>query len=105
MGAVRRNGDRPAKLATITQRIEARDYVDVAALLAAGLSIDQGAGALLGLYGNQASGLQSVKTMAWFKEGNLEQLLPANVKDRLTQAARAYDPHTTALPRLSDRLD
>jgi hypothetical protein len=40
------------KLATITQRIEARDYLDVASLLGSGLSINEGAGAMLALYPN-----------------------------------------------------
>ena len=93
------------KLATITQRIESRDYVDIAALLGAGLDINQGVGALLALYGNQASGLQSVKTMVWFGDGDLERTLPAGVKDVLTRAASAYDPRTGPLPQRSARLD
>jgi hypothetical protein len=93
------------KLATVTQRIEARDYVDIAALLASGLTIDEGVGALLALYGDQASGLQSVKTIAWFKDGGIEAILPADVRDRLTRAAAAYDPRTPPLPKRSDRLD
>lgn len=92
------------KLATITQRIESRDYVDIAALLRAGLDINQGVGALLALYGNQASGLQSVKTMVWFGDGGLEDALPADVKDVLTRAASAYDARTGPLPKRSTRL-
>ena len=93
------------KLATITQRIESRDYVDIAALLGAGLDINQGVGALLALYGNQASGLQSVKTMVWFGDGDLERALPADVKSALTRAASAYDARTGPLPKRSTRLD
>ena len=93
------------KLATVTQRIEARDYVDVAALLASGLTINEGIAALLALYGNQASGLQSVKTIAWFKDGDLERLLPAEVRDLLTRAAATYDPRTPPAARRSARLD
>jgi hypothetical protein len=93
------------KLATVTQRIEVRDYLDIAALLASGLSINDGVAALLALYGTRASGLQSVKTIAWFKEGDLETALPAEVKERLTRAAAAYDPRTPPAARLSARLD
>ena len=93
------------KLATVTQRMEARDYLDIAALLASGLSIDEGVGALLALYGDQASGLQSVKTMAWFRDGGLDALLPDEVKERLTRAAAAYDPRTGPLRKRSHRLD
>ena len=93
------------KLATVTQRIEPRDYVDIAALLTAGLSINEGIAALLALYGNQASGLQSVKTIAWFRDGDLEAVLPADVRDLLTRAAAAYDPRTAPAPKRSARLD
>jgi hypothetical protein len=93
------------KLATITQRVEARDYLDVAALLDSGLTIDQGVAAMLALYGRQASGLQSVKTIAWFQDGDLETLLPKAVRDTLTRAAASYDPGTPAAPRRSPRLD
>jgi Nucleotidyl transferase AbiEii toxin, Type IV TA system len=93
------------KLATVTQRIESRDYVDIAALLTSGLTINEGVGALLALYGKQASGVQSVKTIAWFKDGNLEQLLPAAVRECLIKAAAAYDPRTPPTARRSAQLD
>ena len=93
------------KLATITQRIETRDYLDIAALLASGLTINDGVAALLALYGKQASGLQSVKTIAWFKDGGLDTSLPTDVKDRLMLAAAQYDPRTPPAPKLSHRLD
>lgn len=93
------------KLATITQRIETRDYIDIAALLRSGLDINQGVAALLGLYGNQASGLQSVKTMVWFGDGDLDRALPDGVKQELTRAADGYDARTRPLPKRSLRLD
>jgi hypothetical protein len=93
------------KLATITQRIESRDYIDIAALLRAGLDINQGVGALLALYGNQASGLQSVKSMVWFGDGDLDRALPADVKEVLRGAAAQYDARTGPLPKRSPRLD
>ena len=93
------------KLATVTQRIEPRDYIDIAALLTSGLTINQGVAALVALYGTRASGLQSVKTIAWFKDGDLERVLPAEVRGLLTRVAAEYDPHTAAAPKLSARLD
>jgi Nucleotidyl transferase AbiEii toxin, Type IV TA system len=93
------------KLGTITQRIEARDYLDVAALLASGLTVNDGVAALLGLFGNQASGLQSVKTIAWFKDGDLEAILAPDVRATLTRAAASYDPRTQPAPKISARLD
>lgn len=93
------------KLATITQRIEPRDYIDVAALLASGLGINEGVAALLALYGKRASAVQSIKTIAWFKDGDLERLLPDETRKQLTRAAAAYDPRTGPMARLSERLD
>ncbi len=93
------------KLATVTQRIEPRDYRDIAALLASGFTINDGVAALLALYGDQASGLQSVKTIAWFKAGNLEAVLPAEVRDLLTRAAASYDPRTPPAVKRARRLD
>jgi len=56
----------------------------------------EGVAALLALYGQHASGLQSVKTIAWFKDGDLERLLDVDVRDTLTRAAATYDPRTPA---------
>ena len=92
------------KLATLTQRIESRDYIDIAALLTAGLTINQGVAAMLALYGVQVSGMQSVKTLTWFRDGGLEQSLPTEVKEILREAALAFRPETTSLPRRSNRL-
>jgi Nucleotidyl transferase AbiEii toxin, Type IV TA system len=93
------------KLATVTQRIEARDYVDIAALLQSGLTIDEGVAAMLALYGPQASGMQSVKTLTWYRDGGLDEALSVEVKGALRDAALAFHPETTAAPKRSTRLD
>lgn len=93
------------KLATVNQRIEARDYVDIAALLRSGLTINEGVAAMLALYGRQVSGLHSVKTLIWYGDGGLEQALSADVKETLRQAALAFRPETTAATKRSNRLD
>jgi hypothetical protein len=93
------------KLATVTQRVEARDYLDIAALLSSGITINEGIAALLALYGNQASGLQSVKTIVWFEDGDLDAVLPQEAKEVLVQAAASYDPRTGPATLRSSRLD
>ncbi|MCC6847572.1 MAG: nucleotidyl transferase AbiEii/AbiGii toxin family protein [Deltaproteobacteria bacterium] len=93
------------KLATVTQRIEARDYVDIAALLRTGLDINDGVAAMLALYGPQASGLQSVKTLTWFRDGGLDVSLSPEVKRLLEDAARSFRPETPAAIKRSTRLD
>ncbi len=93
------------KLATVTQRIEARDYVDIAALLQSGFTINDGVAAMAALYGPQASGLQSVKTLTWYRDGGLEEALPEAVKKILRDAALAFRPETPPAVKLSSRLD
>ena len=93
------------KLATVTQRIEARDYVDIAALLQSGLTINEGVAAMLALYGSRASGMQSVKTLTWYRDGGLDETLSEEVKSILRDAARAFRPETTAAAKRSSRLD
>ncbi len=43
--------------------------------------------------------------VAWFGDGNLEALLPHDVKDVLVRAAASYDPHTGPASKRSARLD
>jgi len=93
------------KLATVTQRVEARDYVDIAALLQSGLTINEGVAAMLALYGPHASGMQSVKTLTWYRDGGLDETLSDEVKDILRGAALAFRPQTTAVAKRSSRLD
>jgi len=93
------------KLATVTQRVEARDYVDIAALLESGLTINDGVAAMLALYGSQASGIQSVKSLTWYRDGDLEQTLSEPVKETLRNAAVAFRPETPAMAKRSHRLD
>jgi len=92
------------KLATVTQRIEPRDYLDIAALLSSGLTIDRGIAAMIALYGPRVSGLASIKTIAWFEAEGLRGLVPDEVKLVLTTAAAAYDPGTRAMRRRARRL-
>ena len=93
------------KLATVTQRIEARDYVDIAALLQSGLTINEGVAAMLALCGPQVSGMQSVKTLTWYRDGGLDEALSDEVKHILRDAALAFRPETTAAAKRSSRLE
>ncbi len=93
------------KLATVTQRIEARDYLDIAALLQSGLSVNDGVATMLALYGPRVSGMQSVKTLIWYQDGGLDAQLSEEVKNILRNAALAFRPETTAAAKRSSRLD
>jgi len=78
------------KMAVIQTRAEAKDYLDIDALLDQGMSLEQMLGAARAIYGEQFSPMISLKALAWFKDGTLPAL-PERVKERLRQAVGAVD--------------
>jgi len=74
-----------ANLKTVQQRVEAKDYVDMDALLQAGLTLERGIAAAQALYPD-LNPLWTAKTLSWF-EDDLAAALPTKVKARLTVAA------------------
>lgn len=65
-----------AKLKVLWQRAEAKDYVDVAAMIRAGLSLDYGLGCAVALYGVQFNPAIVLKALTYFKDGDLPTLAP-----------------------------
>jgi hypothetical protein len=91
------------KVKALLQRVEAKDYLDVAALLDAGLPIEQILGAARSLFGPAFNPLIAQKTLAYFEGGDLASL-PEDVKQALVaQATR--DVEVRPLPKLSERLE
>lgn len=91
------------KVKALLQRVEAKDYLDVAALLEAGVPLDQILGAARTLFGPAFNPLVAQKTLSYFEGGDLGSL-PPNVKSLLVKhATRDLDVHP--LPKLSNRLD
>jgi hypothetical protein len=68
------------KLKVILQRIEAKDYQDIAALLRAGISLSHGLAGARALYGPAFQPSESLKALVYFEGGDLH---------RLTQEERA----------------
>jgi hypothetical protein len=64
------------KLATIQQRAQARDYEDIAAITAAGISLSDALAAASTAYGKQFNGALSLKALTYFADGDLPQLRP-----------------------------
>lgn len=91
------------KLKVLLQRVEAKDYLDIAALLDAGVPIEQLLGAARALFGPAFNPLIAQKTLAYFEGGDLAGL-PVEVKRKLTAHA-TRDVDVPALPRRSERLD
>lgn len=91
------------KVKVLLQRIERKDYEDVAALLASGVSIEQVLGAAMTLFGPSFNPLVAQKTIAYF-EGPGLQLLPERTRELLVAHA-ARDLRLVGLPRTSARLE
>lgn len=75
------------KLKVILQRVEGKDYRDIAALLSSGLPLDKGLGAARALYGHAFQPAECLKALVYFEGGDLA-VLPADVKEALIEAAR-----------------
>lgn len=74
------------KLKTVLQRIEARDYLDIDAILRSGVDLAKGLGGAQALFKNQFPAQEPLKALTYFKGGNLDHL-PDETKRRLIDAA------------------
>jgi hypothetical protein len=91
------------KAAVLPKRAEAKDYLDLDALLQAGHTIPEILGAACAIYGGQFNPMLTLKALAYYEDGDLPSL-PSGVKARLTKAAQ----NMSAIPsvaRLSDRIN
>ena len=74
------------KLKVLLQRIAARDYEDIAALLRSGISLEDGLGAAVALYGSRFPPMEAVKTLAWFETDDARNV-GAETRELLTRTA------------------
>jgi hypothetical protein len=91
------------KVKALLQRVESKDYFDIAALLDAGVAIEQILGSARSLFGPAFNPLIAQKTLAYFEGGDLARL-PEAVKRLLVKHA-TRDVEALPLSKLSDRLD
>lgn len=75
------------KLGTIQQRVEAKDYVDIHALIQAGLNLPTALGHLEALHPLATNAMITLKTLVYFSGGDLATL-PREVKLDLEAAVR-----------------
>ncbi len=85
------------KLAVISQRVEAKDYQDIAALLRCGMTLEQGLCGASALYGKQFSPSISLKTMTFFQGGDLEIL---SLEDKQILLNAVQNLHQSNFPPL-----
>lgn len=76
------------KLKVMLQRVEARDYEDVAAMLKAGQRLDRGLAIARAMFGRDFQPSESLKALTWFEGGDLRRI-PEETRKLLIEAAAA----------------
>lgn len=66
------------KLKVMLQRVEAKDYLDVVAILRAGTGLEDGLAAAVALYGLDFQPSEAIKALTYFEGGDLASLPPAD---------------------------
>ena len=80
------------------QRAEAKDYIDLDAIITAGIPLPLALSAARVIYGSAFNPQITLKALSYFDDGDLPQL-PDGVKRRITAAVAATDLDT--LPPVS----
>ena len=62
------------KLKVLLQRVESKDYRDVAALLRHGIALEQGLGGAVTLFGSNFQPAESLRALTYFQGGDLAML-------------------------------
>jgi hypothetical protein len=88
------------KLKVLLQRVEAKDYRDIAALLRAGLTLGDGLGAAKALYTPQFPPCEALKALMYFQGGDLDTLEP-DIKDFLIRTVQAFQGPIPIIPKTS----
>jgi hypothetical protein len=83
------------KLKVLLQRVEAKDYLDLAAMLDAGASLSAGLASARILYGDAFQPAECLKALTYFEGGDLKSLTHA-IRSKLIAASTAVG----ALPRV-----
>lgn len=78
------------KASVVQVRPEAKDYLDIDALISAGVDLPHGLAAGIAIYGPTFNPQITLKALSYFADGNLSTL-SEDVKNRLAAAARAVD--------------
>jgi Nucleotidyl transferase AbiEii toxin, Type IV TA system len=76
------------KLATIQQRAQARDYLDIAAIMIEKITLSDALAAAAAVYGKQFNGALSLKALTYFADGDLPQLSSDTRQQLRTLAAQ-----------------
>jgi hypothetical protein len=78
------------KAAVVQQRAEAKDYIDLHALLAAGIDLPLALAAARIIYGERFNPQLTLKALSYFGDGDLPSL-PPGVQERIIVAVKSTD--------------
>ena len=91
------------KLKVLLERVAAKDYLDLAAILRSGLPLDQGLGAAAALYGNRFPPMDAVKALSYFGEGDAANV-DAATRRYLSNQAQTWDLTVPRIHKLAATL-
>ncbi|HET7266492.1 MAG TPA: nucleotidyl transferase AbiEii/AbiGii toxin family protein [Oleiagrimonas sp.] len=74
------------KLKVVLQRAEAKDYLDIAAMLKVDVDLSRGLAIARAIYGPNFQPSESLKALTFFDDGDLDEL-PYETRDQLVAAA------------------
>lgn len=66
--------------------------------------LNDGIAGAMTLYGSSLNPLDTAEAVAWFKDGQLDTLLPEATRDYLARAITAFNPHLSPIPRRATTL-
>ena len=91
------------KLKVLLQRVAARDYLDLAAILQAGVPLKDGLGAATTLYGRQFPPTDAVKALSYLVEGDAANVDSATQRF-LSEQVLAWDFTVTGIAKVAESL-
>src|SRR5205085_1154084 len=91
------------KAAVITQRAESKDYLDLLAIVEHGINVSQAMAAAASIYGRQYNPALTLKSLAYFGDGDLHRLT-SQQKNQLIRIASGVDLSLPQVPRVADCL-
>ena len=74
------------KMAVVQRRAEAKDYLDISALLESGITLPKALAAAKAIYGDQFEPTTTLRALSYFADGDLPKL-PASMQNALRTAA------------------
>ena len=90
------------KLKVLLQRIAARDYLDIAAILRSGVPLEDGLGAAVALYGAEFPPMEAAKALAWFETGDARNVDPST-RELLSRTVASWRCTVSTIAKTEDR--